>query len=76
MIATELRASPGESGDGGDGDFIILVILWIRFACRRFGAGNEHRIADAKVLLPPPPQLESRLPPLSTKILPAAATFR
>ena len=35
MIATELRASPGDSGDGGDGDFMILVMLWIRFACRR-----------------------------------------
>ena len=36
MIATEFRASPGDSGDDGDGDFMILVmILWIPFACRR-----------------------------------------
>ena len=36
MIATDFRASSGDSGDGGDGDFMILVmILWIRFVCRR-----------------------------------------
>jgi hypothetical protein len=27
MIATEFRASPGDSGDGGDGDFMTLMTI-------------------------------------------------
>ena len=36
MIAIHFRASPGDDGDGGDDDFMILMmILRIPFACRR-----------------------------------------
>ena len=27
MIATDFRASPGDSGDGGDGDFMTLMTI-------------------------------------------------